>query len=78
MLRTGGMPAFDEAVHMAGNTLPLMINGDGAITGLDFNRLFDQVVRHRVVVFLVFDVVIDMHLGLFDLGVLIGLWGQRP
>ena len=72
VLCTGGVSTFGKATRVTGDTLPLMINRNYSVSGVDFNRLFDPVVGYRVIVFLVFNVVIDMHLGLLDVRVLIG------
>ena len=52
-----------------------MIDRKSAAARLHFHGLFDQLVWHGVIMLVVLDVIIDMHEGLFDLGVLIS--GQR-
>ena len=61
----GDALAFGEECHHLG-------------TDAHVKLLFDQRVRHRVVVAFDFHVVINMDPRLFPLGIYIGLRGQRP
>ena len=76
VFHTGTVCAFAVAARMTGDTLALMINRHRLTTGLDFNRLLHQMMGYRVIVFVIFNVVIDMHACLLNLGVLVGLSGQ--
>ena len=64
--------------RVAGDPLSLMVDRHGAVGGLDFDFLLDQVVRDGVIVLVVLDVVIDMHPGFFDMGILVRLGRQGP
>ena len=77
MLLTGAVGALTITARVTGDPLSLMVDHYGAVGGLDFDGLLHQVVRHRVIVLVVLDVVIDMHAGLFDIGILVRLGTSR-
>ena len=78
MLLTGAMGPLTIAAWVTGHPLTLVADRHAAIRGLDFDGLLYQVVWYRVIVLVVLDVVIDMHTGLFDIGILVRLGRQGP
>ena len=61
---------------MAGDPLPFVEALHGTFGEAGLQALPDQLIRHRVVVSVDFDVVVDVHPHLLPLGELVGLRGQ--
>ena len=64
--------------RVRGNQLTRDIDLEQVIEGVEFHLAADMLMRNRVMVLLVFHVVIDIHLGLFDVPITPGLCRQRP
>src|SRR5690606_31929388 len=77
MLGTGTVRSFAVAARMTGHPPAMAINGNGGVGCLYLYLLFHQMMRYRVVVLVVLDVVIDMHSRVLNLGVLIRVCRQR-
>lgn len=73
MLCTGAVRPLAVAARMTGDPLTVAVEDNRTGTGLDLNSLFNQVVGHRVIMLVVLDVIVDVHTGLLDLGILLRL-----
>ena len=71
VLGDGGVASGLMAASMAGDALAFVETLNGGYRHAHIELPFDQVMRHRVIVALDFDVVIDMHACLFPFGVFI-------
>ena len=78
MFRTGAVSPLAITPWVAGDTLTVAVNSDQVVTGLNLDGLLYQVMRHRVIMLVILDVIIDMDAGLLDLGVLVRLRRQGP
>src|SRR5210317_1157836 len=78
MFRAGAVSTLAVAARMTGYPVAVAVDHHRGVAGMDFHRLLHQVVWHRVIVLVVFDVIIDMHSSLLDLGILIRLCWQGP
>ncbi len=76
MFLAGAVGTWTTTTRVAGHPLALVADRHSPTGGMDLDCLLYQVMRHRVVVLVVFDVVIDMHACLFDIGILVGLGSQ--
>jgi hypothetical protein len=65
-----------ELPDMAGDAFTVKIDLNQLIAGMQFNRFADTMMRHRVKMLIVHNVVIDIDAGGFDVGVLIGVLGN--
>ncbi len=76
MFLAGAVSTRTITAWMTGESLAVVVDHDGVVRGLDFNFLLYQVVRDGVIMFVVLDVVIDMHSGLFNMSILVRLGRQ--
>jgi len=72
-----GCGAGVKFTDMGRDALVMKINFQQVLAGMNFYRLADAMMRDRVQVLIVLDVIIDSDLGRLDIDKLIGLFWQR-